>query len=33
MSEEPTPTTTAGAPVPDNQASITAGPRGPLFLT
>ncbi len=25
-------TTTAGAPVPDNQNSITAGPRGPLLL-
>ncbi len=25
-------TTTAGAPVPDNQNSLTAGPRGPLLL-
>ncbi|MGC2126381.1 MAG: catalase, partial [Methylovirgula sp.] len=25
-------TTTAGAPVPDNQNSITAGPRGPVLL-
>lgn len=25
-------TTTAGAPVPDNQNSVTAGPRGPLLL-
>jgi catalase len=31
---EPTPTltTTAGAPVADNQNSITAGPRGPVLL-
>lgn len=28
----PTLTSTAGAPVPDNQNSITAGPRGPLLL-
>ena len=25
-------TTTAGAPVPDNQNSISAGPRGPLLM-
>ena len=25
-------TSTAGAPVPDNQNSITAGPRGPLLM-
>ncbi len=25
-------TTTAGAPVPDNQNAVTAGPRGPLLL-
>jgi len=25
-------TTTGGAPVPDNQNVITAGPRGPMFL-
>src|SRR5699024_11082840 len=25
-------TTAAGAPVPDNQNSITAGPRGPMLL-
>ncbi len=25
-------TTTAGAPVPDNQNSLTAGPRGPLLM-
>ncbi len=30
--ERPTLTTTAGAPVPDNQNSITAGPRGPVLL-
>ena len=28
----PTLTTTAGAPIPDNQNSITAGPRGPVLL-
>lgn len=28
----PTLTTTAGAPVPDNQNSLSAGPRGPLLL-
>ena len=34
MSETPRPTltTTAGAPVPDNQNSLSAGPRGPLLL-
>jgi len=32
MVERPTLTTTAGAPVGDNQNSITAGPRGPLLL-
>ena len=32
MAERPTLTTTAGAPVPDNQNSITAGPRRPLFM-
>ena len=25
-------TTTAGAPVSDNQNSLTAGPRGPVLL-
>jgi catalase len=25
-------TTAAGAPVPDNQNSLTAGPRGPMLL-
>jgi catalase len=29
---EPTLTTTAGAPVADNQNSLSAGPRGPLLL-
>ena len=32
MAERPTLTTTAGAPVADNQNSITAGPRGPLLM-
>ena len=32
MTERPILTTTAGAPVADNQNSITAGPRGPLLL-
>jgi catalase len=32
MAEKPTLTTTAGAPVPDNQNSLTAGPTGPLLL-
>ncbi len=32
MSKKPTLTTTAGAPVADNQNSITAGPRGPLLI-
>ncbi|HBL44800.1 MAG TPA: catalase, partial [Planctomycetaceae bacterium] len=32
MTEKPTLTTTGGAPVPDNQNSITAGPRGPLLM-
>ena len=29
---KPTMTTSAGAPVPDNQNSITAGERGPVLL-
>jgi catalase len=29
---KPTLTTAAGAPVPDNQNSLTAGPRGPLLV-
>jgi catalase len=32
MSDRPTLTTTAGAPVPDNQNSITAGERGGVML-
>ncbi|MBI0169657.1 MULTISPECIES: catalase [Bartonella] len=32
MSERITLTTTAGAAVPDNQNSITAGPRGPVLM-
>ena len=32
MTERPILTTTAGAPVADNQNSITAGPRGPLLM-
>src|SRR5271168_930462 len=30
--DSPILTTTAGAPVADNQNSITAGPRGPLLM-
>ncbi len=33
MAQNPTPlTTTSGAPVADNQNSLTAGPRGPLLM-
>ena len=32
MADRPTLTTTAGAPVPNNQDSISAGERGPLLL-
>ncbi|MPZ57053.1 MAG: catalase [Rhizobiales bacterium] len=32
MAKKPTLTTTAGAPVPDNQNSVTAGPRGPVLM-
>ncbi len=32
MSKTETMTTTAGAPISDNQNSISAGPRGPLLL-
>ena len=32
MNQKPTLTTTGGAPVPDNQNSLTAGPRGPVLL-
>lgn len=33
MANRPTLTTSAGAPVPSNDTSKTAGPRGPLLLT
>lgn len=32
MADKPKLTTVAGAPVPDNQDSLTAGPRGPMLL-
>src|ERR1700693_2547526 len=32
MTDNPTPPTSAGAPIADNQNSITAGPRGPLLM-
>jgi catalase len=32
MSEQPTLTTSAGAPIGDNQNSLTAGPRGPVLM-
>ena len=32
MTERPRMTTSAGAPIPDNQNSETAGPRGPVLL-
>lgn len=32
MADKPIMTTTSGAPIPDNQNSITAGPRGPLLM-
>ena len=32
MPKKPTLTTTAGAPIADNQNSITAGPRGPVLV-
>jgi len=32
MTKHPTLTTTAGAPIADNQNSLTAGPRGPVLL-
>jgi catalase len=32
MSDKPTLTTSAGAPIADNQNAITAGPRGPVLL-
>jgi catalase len=32
MTDKPTLTTTAGAPVADNQNALTAGPRGPVLI-
>jgi catalase len=32
MPKKPILTTTAGAPIADNQSSVTAGPRGPVLL-
>ncbi len=32
MTDRPTMTTTAGAPVPDNQNALTAGPRGGIMM-
>ncbi len=32
MADRPTLTTSAGAPVPDNQNTLTAGERGPVLL-
>ncbi|MBH0239243.1 catalase [Methylobrevis albus] len=32
MTDKPTLTTTAGAPIGDNQNSLSAGPRGPLLM-
>src|SRR5687768_6484357 len=32
MTERPTMTTASGAPVADNQNSLSAGPRGPLLM-
>ncbi|MBN8929217.1 MAG: catalase [Rhodospirillales bacterium 69-11] len=32
MTQRPTLTTTAGAPIADNQNSLTAGPRGPVLM-
>jgi catalase len=32
MTQKPTLTTSSGAPVADNQNSITAGPRGPVLM-
>src|SRR5690606_11453884 len=32
MSDKPVLTTSAGAPVADNQNSLTAGPRGPVLI-
>ena len=30
--DRPTVTTSFGAPIPDNQNSVTAGPRGPMLM-
>src|ERR1700743_1590279 len=32
MNDDPILTTSAGAPISDNQNSLTAGPRGPVLL-
>ena len=32
MADRPVLTTAAGAPIGDNQNSVTAGPRGPLLM-
>src|ERR1043166_1526198 len=32
MDDKPTLTTSAGAPIADNQNSMTAGPRGPVLI-
>jgi catalase len=32
MTKRPTLTTASGAPVADNQNSLTAGPRGPVLM-
>ncbi|MDR6433260.1 catalase, partial [Brucella pseudogrignonensis] len=32
MADRPIMTTSAGAPIPDNQNSLTAGERGPVLL-
>ena len=32
MTDRPTMTTSSGAPIPDNQNSVTAGPRGPMLM-
>ena len=32
MTDKPTLTTSAGAPIADNQNAMTAGPRGPVLM-
>ncbi len=32
MTDRPIMTTSAGAPIPDNQNSLSAGERGPLLM-